>query len=361
MPATEPTRKFRDPVKIAWYRVPVARAELNALNQRDDWQGTLQVAGHLGLVAMTGLAAWYAAAHLPLFALLPILLLHCTFYVFLYNGSHELSHNTVFKTKMLNILFMRIFSFLVWRNHLMFSTSHVEHHKYTLHPPDDLEVELPMELTVAGFLKNAVVNPWNLYDAVRVTIRLSLGRLEGEWEHALFPPEAAQKRRELFAWARLLLLGHGLILAVSIYFGWWLLPVLISLAPFCGGWLRYLCNNLQHAGLQDNVPDFRLCCRTVYLNPFTSFLYWQMNYHTEHHMYAGVPCYNLPKLHRRIESEMPECKRGLLAAWKEIIVIMRKQKADPAYQHVPDLPPPAPESRQPAGRQSPALASVVRP
>ena len=72
MPATEPTRQDRDPVKISWYRVPVARAELNALNQRDDWQGTLQVAGHLGLVAMTGLAAWYAAAHLPLFALLLI-------------------------------------------------------------------------------------------------------------------------------------------------------------------------------------------------------------------------------------------------------------------------------------------------
>ena len=79
MPATEPTRKDRVPVKIAWYRVPVARAQLNALNQRDDWQGGLQVAGHLGLVAMTGLAAWYAAAHLPLFALLLILLLHGTF------------------------------------------------------------------------------------------------------------------------------------------------------------------------------------------------------------------------------------------------------------------------------------------
>ena len=75
----------------------------------------------------------------------------------------------------------------------------------------------------------------------------------------------------------------------------------------------------------------------------------------------ACPCYNLPKLHRLIESEMPECKRGLLSAWKEIIEIIRKQKADPAYQHVPDLPTPAPESRQPAGRQSPALASVVRP
>ena len=52
---------------------------------------------------------------------------------------------------MLNVLFAQVLSFLVWRNHLMFSTSHLEHHKYTLHPPDDLEVELPMELTVTGF------------------------------------------------------------------------------------------------------------------------------------------------------------------------------------------------------------------
>ena len=342
MVPTQPIQTDRSAVKINWHRVPVARAELNALNQRDDWQGSLQVAGHLGLVVITGLAAWYAAAHLPLFALLLILFVHGAFYAFLYNGTHELLHNTVFKTKQLNIIFSRVLSFLVWRNPLMFSTSHVEHHKYTLHPPDDLEVELPMELTVAGFLKNAVLAPWVFHDTLKSTLRLSFGRLEGEWEHELFPPQAAQKRRQLFAWARWLLLGHGLIVAVSFSLGWWLLPVLTTFAPFYGGWLRYLCNNLQHAGLQDNVPDFRLCCRTVYLNPFTSFLYWHMNYHTEHHMYAGVPCYNLPKLHALIKPEMPQCQRGLLAAWTEIIVIMRKQKADPAYQHVPELPTPAP-------------------
>ena len=61
-------------------------------------------------------------------------------------------------------------------------------------------------------------------------------------------------------------------------------PVLITLAPFYGGGLQWLCNNTQHIGLQDDVPDFRLCCRTVILNPVVSFLYWRMNYHTEHHM-----------------------------------------------------------------------------
>ena len=38
-----------------------------------------------------------------------------------------------------------------------------------------------------------------------------------------------------------------------------------------GGWLRYLCNGTQHAGLQDDVPDFRLCTRTVLLNPLHAF------------------------------------------------------------------------------------------
>ncbi|MGY8902743.1 MAG: fatty acid desaturase, partial [Flavobacteriales bacterium] len=31
------------------------------------------------------------------------------------------------------------------------------------------------------------------------------------------------------------------------------------------------------------------------------FLYWHMNWHTEHHLYAGVPCYNLKKLHQAVK------------------------------------------------------------
>lgn len=326
--------------KISWYRVPVERKALNALYRRSDWQGMIQVLGHLGLVLLTGAAAWYAAGRFPLPILLLILLLHGTFYVFLYNGSHELSHYTVFKTRKLNTFFLAFFSFFVWRSHVLFSASHAEHHKYTLHPPDDLEVELPLELTLKGFLKNAIFDPWMMINTIKATIRLSLGKLEGEWEHSLFPSEATEKRQRLFRWARFLLAGHALIMTISIYFGWWMLPVLTTFAPFYGGWLRYLCNNTQHAGLQDNVPDFRLCCRTVILNPFVRFLYWNMNYHTEHHMYAGIPCYNLAKLHELIKPQMPDCPNGLFETWTEIIAILRKQKVDPAYQYAPEVPSP---------------------
>jgi fatty acid desaturase len=324
--------------KINWYRTPVNRETLNALNQRSDWQGLLQTLGHLGLLVLTGAAAWYAAERLPWPVLLLILFLHGTFYAFLLNGFHELCHSTVFKSKFLNSFFLYLFSFLGWFNPFLFWASHQEHHKYTLHPPDDLEVVLPVELTLASFYKRALVNPWGFYNRLKGVVRLSRGRLEGAWEHALFPETEPVQRQRLFNWARTLLVGHALLAVISLAFGFWLLPVLITLAPFYGGWLLYLCNNTQHVGLQDNVPDFRLCTRTIILNPFVQFLYWHMNFHTEHHMYAAVPCYNLGKLHRAIKHDLPPCPVGLVATWKEIIAILRRQQVEPNYQFVPKLP-----------------------
>ena len=55
-------------------------------------------------------------------------------------------------------------------------------------------------------------------------------------------------------------------------------------------------------------------------------------------MYAAVPCYNLGKLHELIKGDSPEPPRGLYAAWKSIIEILKTQRADPAYQYTPDLP-----------------------
>ncbi len=324
--------------KITWYRSPVDSKILAGLNQRSDWKGLLQTLGHLGLLVLSGAAAWTAFGRLPIIIFLLLVFLHGTFWAFLLNAFHEFCHKSVFKTKTLNIVFLYVVSFLSWNNPVLFWASHQEHHKYTLHPPNDLEVVLPVKLTLKSFLQSAVVSPWDFYARLKSAIRLSFGRLEGEWENAIFPASAAGLRRKLFNWSRFQLVGHTLIVAVSLYFGWWLVPILFTLAPFYGGWLQFLCNNTQHVGLQDNVPDFRLCCRTIILNPFVRFLYWHMNFHTEHHMYAAVPCYNLGKLHQQIKPDLPPCPAGLLAAWKEIIPILKKQKLVPSYQYVAELP-----------------------
>jgi fatty acid desaturase len=327
-----------NPTRIDWYRTPVDGKTLAALNRRSDWQGFLQTAGTLGLLALSATVAWMAFDNLPVIAFLLLVYLHGTFWAFLLNAFHEFCHKTVFKAKWLNTLFLYVISFLSWNNPVFFWASHQEHHKYTLFPPSDLEVILPVKLTLKQFLQNAFVNPWEFYTRLKSTIRLSLGRLEGEWENYLFPPEAVKQRQRLFNWARIQLIGQALIVAIPLYFGLWLVPLLITLAPFYGGGLQFLCNNTQHVGLQDKVSDFRLCTRTILLNPFVRFLYWHMNYHIEHHMYAAVPCYNLGKLHKAIEADLPPSPRGLAAAWKEIIPILNKQKLDPSYQFVARLP-----------------------
>jgi|SRR5690606_14471058 fatty acid desaturase len=324
--------------RIKWYRSPVAAEDLARLNQRSDWKGLAQSVGHLGLLALTGGLAWYAVGRWPLLVVLALLFVHGSFYAFLVNGFHELCHQTVFRTRWLNTLFLNIYSFLGWYNPVFFWASHQEHHKYTLHPPDDLEVVLPVNLTLKSYLAFAFINPMGLYNRLKAVIRLSFGKVDGEWGNLLFPENEPEKRRPLIRWARVLLVGHGLIVLVSLALGWWMLPIIVTLAPFYGSGFQYLLNEAQHIGLSDNVTDYRLNTRTILVNPFLRFLYWHMNYHIEHHMYAAVPCYNLSKLHDLIKDDLPYCPKGLVETWSIIIPILRRQQADRDYTFVPELP-----------------------
>jgi fatty acid desaturase len=194
------------------------------------------------------------------------------------------------------------------------------------------------EFFKTGFVK--LTRPHMIYD----NLRLARGHFRGDWEKTLFPHDQPEKGAPTIRWSRTVLTGHGLIFLISLGLGfafspaWFLVPVLVSLTPHYGGWLFFLCNNTQHIGLQDDVDDFRLCCRSFTTNPVVQFLYWHMNYHIEHHMYAAVPCYNLGKLHRAIEHELPPTPHGLIATWKEIAAIQRQQEQDPTYQYIAPIP-----------------------
>jgi Na+-transporting NADH:ubiquinone oxidoreductase subunit F len=74
-------------------------------------------------------------------------------------------------------------------------------------------------------------------------------------------------------WARILVLGHVALAVVFIYFGQWILIPIVLLPFFYGTWLSLVVGVPQHAGLQDNVPDFRRSCRTVRQDRFTRYCY----------------------------------------------------------------------------------------
>jgi fatty acid desaturase len=325
------------PRSITWYRSPLSSKDFKSLHEKSDLLGWLQTLGYLGLLVLTGSAVLYGAGRWPIWVVLALIFLHGTFFAFQINAVHELGHNTVFKTKALNAFFVRVFAFLGWINFEAFGTSHTRHHRYTLHAPDDLEVVLPQKVLIKNFFQNAFISvgafKWNFLN----TIRVARGKFQGEWETALFP-EGSPERKAAVNWARIVVIGQAMIFITALYFHLWLVPVVVTFAPFYGSWLHTLCNSTQHIGLQDDVSDFRLCCRTFTVNPFVQFLYWHMNYHIEHHMFAAVPCYKLGRLHRLIKHDLPSCPHGLVATWKEIFAIQKIQETNPDYQHVALLP-----------------------
>jgi len=181
---------------------------------------------------------------------------------------------------------------------------------------------------------------WNVYLTIRSALGISHGHTEipsQEWLKAMHEDQPNAFHQSVI-FSRVLLLFHGTVLMVSIATGWWVLILVISMPSFIANCGSYFLGTTQHCGLRENVSDFRKNTRSIKLHPVLAFLYWHMNWHIEHHMYAGVPCYNLKVLAEELASDMPK-PRTLISAWVEMRQIWQQQRQDPDYQfdtHVPE-------------------------
>ena len=343
----EPLEQVRQKIRIKWYRCPIEKDTLRKLTRRSNFRGFLQALGHLALAAATGVLTYILFLEQIWIGFAFALFAHGTVATFLSGiPNHELSHGTVFRTKWLNRLFLHIFNLLGWGNHHEYEMSHTYHHRYTLHPIADREVLLPVKPSlhwlylVQLFTINVTGgdNSKGLVSMIGRTVKTALGKYGGEWIEALYEGHPVE-RKSAVNWARAILLFHTAVIAVSVAFGLWLLPVLVTFPWSIGNWLRYFVGVPMHNGLRDNVPDFRKCVRSITLDPISQFLYWHMNWHAEHHMYAAVPCYNLKKLARVIAYDMPK-PRSLIGAWREMRETWKRQQVDPSYQFDTPVPDP---------------------
>ena len=95
---------------------------------------------------------------------------------------------------------------------------------------------------------------------------------------------------------------------------------------------------LQHLGFTDDELDHRLNSRTIYINPVFRFLYWNMNYHVEHHIFPLIPYHALPKLHEKIKAQCPTPYPNMIAAYREILPTLAWQFRDSTYFIKRELP-----------------------
>jgi fatty acid desaturase len=330
--------------RIEWYRTALDSKELQALTRKSDAKAFLQSASFLLIYLCTAsLAVWLFLRSLWI-PMVAVCYVHSVFFFFMSMAAavHELSHGTAFKRKKLNDFFYGLFCFLTWNNPVHFRASHALHHQYTVHRGIDLEV---LQGPVAEKLNFWNLLFWFTFDApwfwnlLRAAVLHALGRTDADyfaWKPLM--KDEDPRRRSMIRWARFMLLGHIVLAAVFAVLHLWVLIYLVTFGSFFATFLGKFCGALQHTGLSESTPDWRVTCHTAEFGPLMSFLYWNMNFHVEHHMFAAVPFYNLPRLHALMARDYPRPLPGFVAGMRKLFEIREEQRKLPSYIYVPEFP-----------------------
>ena len=321
--------------EATWYTSPVPKETMRELLERRDWPALRDTVIWFALLigfGISGYLLWRAGSW---WAIAPFLA-----YAAIYASSsdsrwHEAGHGTAFKTNWMNNALYEIASFMVMRESVPWRWSHIRHHSDTLIVGRDPEIAVPRPPDVLALLLG-FFNLKQMPKYFRHVLIHCTGRVTAE-EKTYLP---ASEYGRVFIRARIYLLIYASVIGLAVYYRT-ILPLLyVGLPSVYGAWLMSIYGHPQHAGLEDNVLDHRKNCRTVYMNFLHRYLYWNMNYHVEHHMFPLVPYYNLPRLHEVVKADMPPAYTSLFDAWRELVPAVLRQVKDPSYFVPRPLPTP---------------------
>ena len=316
-------------IENAWFCCRVDRKELKRLITRRDGPALR----HFGLwaVLLSGSGALAFLAW-PSPWCIPAFLAYGVLYSVSDHHSHELSHGTVFRTRWINEVLLRVAGFMTLHESYYWRWSHARHHTETIIVGRDPEIAFPRPpdsgaLLDFFFIKSGIQQIHNI-------VTHAFGTLKPSAEE--FIPETERKKvvRVSRAYTTVFIAVIAACVATAS-----VLPALFVVLPrFYGGFAAQMFNMTQHAGLAENVHDHRLNSRTVLLGPVSRFLYMNMNYHIEHHMFPMVPFHALPRAHELIKDQCPPPYRGLIGVYREIIPALLRQRRDSTHHVVRPLP-----------------------
>lgn len=325
-----PADDAKSAIEAGWYSCPIDRKTLKSLMQRSDSKGLADFGLWIVLLVASGYAAflswgtWWAV---------PAFLVFGTIYSSSEARAHELGHGTPFKTRWLNELFYHVCSFMTLREAYYGRWRHAIHHSHTIEVDVDPEIQVKSPADLVRIALDFIYIPSGFTELKTIT-RHALGLLSPATAGFVPPPEQIK-----MIWSSRIYL---LIIAGVALWSWSIgsfLPMMFVATPrFYGGWLHQIGGLTQHAGLRENAKDHRLNTRTVILNPAFSFLYFNLNYHVEHHLFPMVPFHALPRLHKVIKPHLPYTYRGVFDVYREIIPALIRQSREKDYFVYRELP-----------------------
>jgi len=203
----------------------------------------------------------------------------------LLNLMHDGIHGNLLRSRRWNYLLQ----FLCGAPSLLSTTAfrllHVRHHRFlrTAADPDEPgNISRSAWITTAAML--GILLGGGMFSSVRVPIVA--------WQWA----DPAERRRIVLETAAVWLLAIAAC-GLAIRSGQTTQAMLFFLLPWYGaGFIAASRGMFEHSLAAPDAAGLE--ARTVTSNRWLSLLNVNMNYHVEHHLFPGVPWYNLPRLHR---------------------------------------------------------------
>lgn len=301
-----------------------SRDEWSAITRVSPWRGVWLVAhGWLVSIAVVGLAAWLAN---PLAWLVAVILVggrQLGFAILMHDAAHGALHPN---RKLNNFLGDWMTGAAVGSDLIAYRTYHLQHHKFTQQAEDpDLLLSKPFpttraslgrkilrDLTGQTFFKQRVAQFGLAIIGLKAMLRGEKAAKTGASTRAGTPfnkqsddgvtapaVDAAGAMAVTRAVGRFLAVQAVLLALSLLLYGW--TPYLLWLAGLATTFQLYLRirNIAEHACTTTGSDDPFSHARTTragWIARATVAPYW-VNYHAEHHLFMGVPCYRLPQVH----------------------------------------------------------------
>ncbi len=307
-----------------WYTSPIEREQLRVLMQR---RNAPAIRDTLIWFALLGMSGYVAHRSWGTWWMVPAFFVYGTLYGSVSDSRwHECGHRTAFKTSWMNDSLYFLASFMVWREAVSWRWSHIRHHSDTIVVGRDPEIAFQRPMNIRKPLQELLGLTSNPGETRKILLNV-FGRFTAEELDYL--PEA--EKPKVIRTARTYLSIWLAVVAACVGFQSIEPLMFVGLPSFYGRWLLVAYGITQHAGLAEDTLDHRLNSRSIRMNILHRYLYWNMNYHTEHHMFPSVPFHVLPLLCRATAADFPPQYSGLRSAYREIWKAYRRQRVEPDY------------------------------
>jgi len=229
---------------------------------------------------------------------------------FFFNALHYCTHDTFVKSRNLNYLIGVSFGCITILNFALYKPYHMQHHGYLFTDkdpePTNRSIESKLQYLFEMLVPLFFIDNW--LQSLKTMLRSGIPNIFKRNA----PRLTESDRMRVVLNNCVLLMWVGFVTWLTLAFG----AVVIWLYWFPLFISHILANFVilpEHYETDCVTGRNKVNSRTIKSGFLTRFFIVGLNYHTEHHLYPGIPFHNLPNINKRIGKEMKYTHNSYLA------------------------------------------------